>query len=127
MVVDQSGTLMRILSDQAFAVRKRGAVAALFALALQGCAMGPDYVRPRLDIPEHVIPAEDARRIADVDWWRSHAQARFREMEAVVSVYAALGGGWVDYLSDKAQAAHEKRRAAEQPAAAEPAPAVERP
>lgn len=44
---------------------------ALAALALQGCAMGPTYVRPHLDLPDYVVPGPIASKIADVDWWRT--------------------------------------------------------
>ena len=35
------------------------------------------------------------------------ALAKSREMDAVVGVYQAIGGGWVDYLSDKSKKAYE--------------------
>ena len=42
----------------------------LTMLALVGCALGPDYERPAVPLPETWrTPADDARSLADLDWW----------------------------------------------------------
>ena len=48
------------------------ALALVFALELTGCAVGPDYARPRVAVPEKFYAearAEEARSLADVAWW----------------------------------------------------------
>jgi len=47
------------------------AVAGAITLALAGCAIGPDYERPELSLPEQhrgVLSAQDARSFADLGW-----------------------------------------------------------
>lgn len=41
----------------------------------------------------------------------SLAAAKAREMEAIIGVYTAIGGGWVDYLADKSKLAYETKNA----------------
>jgi multidrug efflux system outer membrane protein len=50
----------------------RSAPAALLALALTGCAVGPSYERPTLDVPPtwRIAPA-DAEAAIDAAWWRA--------------------------------------------------------
>lgn len=43
----------------------------LCLLFLAGCAVGPDYIRPEVDMPEGWrVPSEEAADIANVAWWR---------------------------------------------------------
>ena len=48
----------------------RTAIAACLVLALGGCAVGPDYERPELDMPEtwRVMP-DEAVELANAGWW----------------------------------------------------------
>ena len=42
-----------------------------FLLLLSGCMVGPDYVRPSVDVPPSFIYAEkDAQETANTEWWR---------------------------------------------------------
>ena len=39
-------------------------------LVLGGCALGPDYERPELDVPEAFIqPVDEGESIVNLDWW----------------------------------------------------------
>jgi multidrug efflux system outer membrane protein len=41
-------------------------------LLFSGCMVGPDYQRPRLDLPDSFRYEEaDARDVSDADWWKS--------------------------------------------------------
>jgi len=47
------------------------AIAAAVVLALAGCALGPDYTRPELQVPEQhrgVLSSQDAESFADLEW-----------------------------------------------------------
>ena len=45
-------------------------VIAAIALFIQGCMVGPDYLRPTVDIPQNWrIQEEEARNLADTPWW----------------------------------------------------------
>lgn len=38
-----------------------------------GCAIGPNYKRPKIEVPEtyrNVLPAEEAETLADLPWWK---------------------------------------------------------
>ena len=42
----------------------------LLLLALGGCAAGPDYERPELDVPEtYVQPVQQGESFANTPWW----------------------------------------------------------
>jgi multidrug efflux system outer membrane protein len=59
----------------------RAVIVALFALS-GGCAVGPDYERPELDMPEHwVAPASTDASIANLPWWELFND---RELEALI-------------------------------------------
>jgi outer membrane protein, multidrug efflux system len=46
-------------------------VLGVLGLFFAGCTVGPDYVRPGLDVPTSFIHKEgDARETANTDWWR---------------------------------------------------------
>ena len=50
----------------------RAAVVSVFALALAACAVGPNYRRPLVPVPEGFYGDEraaEARSLADVPWW----------------------------------------------------------
>jgi multidrug efflux system outer membrane protein len=52
--------------------RPASALAASIAILVAGCAVGPDYARPKLVVPEKFYgqgSAEEARSLADVAWW----------------------------------------------------------
>lgn len=53
--------------------RKHISCSAIFAasLILQGCMVGPDYERPKFDMPEYVVPGRTAKEVADENWWRT--------------------------------------------------------
>ena len=51
---------------------KRTVFATVVGLLLSGCTLGPDYLRPRLLIPENhrgVVGAPAAESLADLPWW----------------------------------------------------------
>jgi multidrug efflux system outer membrane protein len=51
---------------------RRAAVLGALSLALAGCAVGPNYKRPLVPVPEHFYRDEhaaEARSFADVPWW----------------------------------------------------------
>src|SRR5882672_9183365 len=51
---------------------RRSAATVLLGLALAGCAIGPNYKRPSLPVPERFYADEraaEARSLADVPWW----------------------------------------------------------
>ena len=56
----------------------RGLVALALALAVAGCTVGPDYVRPALDLPADgaAVP-----KLAD-DWWRQFRDPELDRLEA---------------------------------------------
>ena len=59
----------------------RAVILALVALS-GGCAVGPDYERPELGIPEHwVAPASTDTSIANLPWWELFND---RELEALI-------------------------------------------
>ncbi len=42
-----------------------------FVLLLTGCAIGPDYKRPQMDVPQTFrFDGEGSREVADNEWWR---------------------------------------------------------
>lgn len=47
---------------------KRDALAAVVAAALAGCAVGPDYARPEVELPKDLAPAQSSAAIAE-RWW----------------------------------------------------------
>ncbi len=50
----------------------RRALLPLFVALAAGCTVGPDYVRPDIDTPEHWrVPVTEAETIADTAWWRA--------------------------------------------------------
>ncbi|MFA6148139.1 MAG: efflux transporter outer membrane subunit [bacterium] len=52
-------------------MRRSVAIASLLLLA--GCAVGPDYRRPVVDVPDAFRCSEkDARDAANIDWWREY-------------------------------------------------------
>ncbi|HSC24264.1 MAG TPA: efflux transporter outer membrane subunit [Casimicrobiaceae bacterium] len=68
-------------------MRRAGAgVAAAVALALAGCAaVGPDYHRPNLDVPNafaEAAPASSALTAVPVDWWRLYQDPTLDELVA---------------------------------------------
>src|SRR5437867_13421994 len=51
---------------------RRSAATVLLGLALAGCAIGPNYKRPFVPVPERYYADEraaEARSLADVPWW----------------------------------------------------------
>src|SRR6266850_1363379 len=51
---------------------RRSAATVLLGLGLAGCAIGPNYKRPSLPVPERYYADEraaEARSLADVPWW----------------------------------------------------------
>jgi multidrug efflux system outer membrane protein len=45
-------------------------VAPALLLVLGGCAAGPDYERPELDVPENYIqPVQQGESFANTPWW----------------------------------------------------------
>src|SRR5881628_1560321 len=51
---------------------RRSAAAVLLGLVLAGCAIGPNYQRPFMTVPERYYAderADEARSLADVPWW----------------------------------------------------------
>lgn len=58
--------------------RPQSCIALAVALALAGCAVGPDYVRPALDLP---ASGASVPKIAD-DWWRQFRDPELDRLEA---------------------------------------------
>jgi multidrug efflux system outer membrane protein len=49
----------------------RGLIVLAFAVLLTGCTVGPDYVRPVVDVPDAFRYEDgDAREIANTEWWK---------------------------------------------------------
>jgi outer membrane protein, multidrug efflux system len=51
---------------------KRSAFATIFVLLLSGCTLGPDYLRPKILIPDNhrgLVDAPAAESLADLPWW----------------------------------------------------------
>jgi outer membrane protein, multidrug efflux system len=51
---------------------KRTAFASIVALLLSGCTLGPDYLRPKLLVPDNhrgVVGEPAAQSLADLPWW----------------------------------------------------------
>jgi multidrug efflux system outer membrane protein len=51
---------------------KRSAFATIVALLFSGCTLGPDYLRPKILIPDNhrgVVGAPVAESLADLPWW----------------------------------------------------------
>src|SRR4029077_11194534 len=51
---------------------RRSAATFLLGLALAGCAIGPNYRRPQVPVPDRFYADEraaEARSLADVPWW----------------------------------------------------------
>src|SRR5882672_2038787 len=51
---------------------RRAALLSALSLALAGCAVGPNYKRPLVPVPERFYADEraaEARSLADVAWW----------------------------------------------------------
>ncbi len=50
-------------------------------LALGGCAAGPDYERPELEVPEtYIQPVEQGESFANTPWWELFADERLQEL-----------------------------------------------
>lgn len=66
-------------------------VAALAAvIPLASCMVGPDYVRPKVDVPaEYRFQLAEARATADVAWWRE-----FRDPNLDELIVEALAHNW---------------------------------
>jgi len=60
----------------------------LVAASLAGCAVGPDYVRPRIDVPASFKEAQGWKPAAPADaitrghWWEAYGDARLDALEA---------------------------------------------
>lgn len=105
--------------QHAWARRGRGLACAAAALALAGCAVGPDYVRPAMDIPAAYKESGPWKSAAPSsidahgDWWKAYgdptldrlieqadaanqniqqAQAQYRQAQATAA--AARAGFW---------------------------------
>ena len=62
---------------------KRTAFTATVALLLSGCTLGPDYLRPKLLIPDNhrgVAGAPAAESIADLPWWEVFKDPALQEL-----------------------------------------------
>ena len=63
---------------------RRAAGLAVFGLVLGGCALGPDYERPELDVPENYIQSVDqGESFANVPWWEVFEDP---QLEALIRV-----------------------------------------
>lgn len=45
------------------------ALGLLFGLSLAACTLGPNYERPKVALPDYVIPPKEAADIAGLHWW----------------------------------------------------------
>jgi multidrug efflux system outer membrane protein len=62
---------------------KRTAFAAIVVLLLSGCTLGPDYLRPKILIPDNhrgVVGAPAAESIADFPWWEIFKDPTLQEL-----------------------------------------------
>jgi len=54
---------------------------AVLLLTLGGCAAGPDYERPELDVPENYVqPFEQGETFANVPWWELFGDEQLQEL-----------------------------------------------
>lgn len=66
----------------------RGLMALALALLITGCTVGPDYVRPDLDVPQAFDNANrDAQQTANIAWWE-----QFRDPALDALIAEALAG-----------------------------------
>ncbi len=66
----------------------RALVTLALMLLMAGCTVGPDYVRPPLDVPQTFANADrDANQTANIDWWRQYGDP---ELDALIA--EALAG-----------------------------------
>ena len=57
--------------DRRRAFDVRGLMVLAFTVFLAGCTVGPDYVRPDVDVPaEFRYEDRDARQTANIEWWK---------------------------------------------------------
>jgi multidrug efflux system outer membrane protein len=60
---------------------RRRLFVAVLVLALGGCAAGPDYERPELDVPQSYIqPVEQGESFANTPWWELFADEQLQEL-----------------------------------------------
>src|SRR6266699_1672062 len=87
---------------------RRSAATVLLGLALTGCAIGPNYKRPFVPVPERYYAEEradertaEARSLADVPWWDGFddrlATARVQEARARFGIARSQLFPSVDY------------------------------
>lgn len=65
---------------------KKLAGAALCAMALAGCMMGPDYKRPQLDLPSSQ-PGEDFSIFQNYQWWEMFEDEQLNKLETEALLY----------------------------------------
>jgi outer membrane protein, multidrug efflux system len=67
----------------AFMRRVAHCLAPLFLLALGGCLLGPDYVRPKVDTPPSFrFEYQDAQDVANTQWWQQFQDPVLNELIA---------------------------------------------
>ena len=62
---------------------KRTALTTIVMLLFSGCTLGPDYLRPKLLIPDNhrgVVGAPAAESIADLPWWEVFKDSTLQEL-----------------------------------------------
>ena len=65
---------------------RKALLAALSALLLTGCAVGPNYRRPAVPTPDRFrtpapVPAADVSSLADLKWWEVFKDEQLQELE----------------------------------------------
>jgi len=72
--------------------RRRSALPPLLALALSGCAVGPNYHRPTAAVPQHYKeaegwkPAEPREAASGTDWWSIYNDSTLDGLERQIDV-----------------------------------------
>ena len=60
---------------------RRGTYLLLFALALGGCTLGPDYERPELETPaSYVQPIDEGESFANTPWWELFEDPQLQQL-----------------------------------------------
>jgi outer membrane protein, multidrug efflux system len=65
------------------ATRARRAAPVLITAALSGCLLGPDYVRPKVDVPPSFrFEYQDVADVANAAWWEQFQDPVLNELIA---------------------------------------------
>lgn len=81
---------LRVLrSESVFSSRFLGHAGVIIAFLLTGCTLGPDYLRPNIQIPDShrgVVEAPRAESLADIPWWELFKDPVLQELTRVALI-----------------------------------------